>query len=55
MKKPINNTVNYIEFKTNNIKATKAFYIKVFGWKFTDYGEHYTSFAKKESGIEGGF
>ncbi|WP_241491403.1 hypothetical protein [Lacinutrix mariniflava] len=28
MKKPINNTVNYIEFKTNNIKATKAFYIK---------------------------
>lgn len=55
MKTPANNTVNYIELKASNLEATKAFYIKVFGWKFTDYGEHYTSFSKNESGIDGGF
>ncbi|MEZ2414476.1 VOC family protein [Muriicola sp. E247] len=48
-----NNIISYIEFKTNDIAVTKNFYSKVFGWKFTDYGDTYTSFS--ESGVYGGF
>ncbi|MBU2018229.1 MAG: VOC family protein [Bacteroidetes bacterium] len=48
-----NNHINYIEFKSTDIQATKKFYSTVFGWKFTDYGDHYVSF--DESGISGGF
>ena len=46
-------TINYIEFKSTNLKETKTFYQEAFGWKFTDYGPNYTAFA--ESGVEGGF
>ncbi|WP_452223096.1 VOC family protein [Lacinutrix chionoecetis] len=53
MKTPKNNSINYIEFKTTDINATKAFYKKAFGWNFTDYGENYISFS--EVGIDGGF
>jgi hypothetical protein len=28
--------VDYIEFLTANIEATKRFYSEVFGWEFTD-------------------
>ncbi len=48
-----NNHINYIEFKTNNIKAVKAFYNKVFDWVFTDFGPDYTAFSN--SGLQGGF
>ena len=48
-----NNHVDYIEFKSNNLEKTKAFYTEVFKWKFTDYGTTYTSF--EESGVAGGF
>lgn len=48
-----NTLINYIEFKSHDLEATKKFYSSVFGWKFTDYGPSYTAFA--ESGIEGGF
>ena len=48
-----NNHIDYIEFKAHDLERTKAFYNKVFGWEFTDYGPTYTSFA--ESGIYGGF
>ena len=48
-----NNHVDYIEFKSNNLEKTKAFYTKVFGWQFTDYGPTYTSF--EGSGVSGGF
>ena len=51
--KPTNNHINYIEFKTKDLEATKAFYTKVFGWTFTDYGPTYTSF--EDAGIAGGF
>ena len=53
--KPNNNTINYIEFKARDLNAIKTFYGKVFGWKFTDYGENYTSFSQIESGLDGGF
>ncbi|SDX38424.1 hypothetical protein SAMN05444411_10553 [Lutibacter oricola] len=47
------NHINYIEFKTKNIKEIKSFYSNCFDWKFKDYGPNYTSFS--ESGLEGGF
>jgi predicted enzyme related to lactoylglutathione lyase len=45
--------IDYIEFPATNIAKTKAFYIGVFGWKFTDYGPDYTSF--EDGRIAGGF
>ena len=48
-----NNHIDYIEFKAHDLDKIKMFYSQVFGWKFTDYGPTYTSFA--ESGIYGGF
>ncbi|MGV6830046.1 MAG: VOC family protein [bacterium] len=48
-----NNHINYIEFKSTDLEATKRFYTEAFGWEFTDYGENYTAF--KSSGLEGGF
>lgn len=53
--KPNNNTINYIEFKAQDLKAIKTFYKNTFGWKFTDFGENYTSFSQAESGLDGGF
>ena len=50
---PINNYINYIEFKAKNLEEVKTFYTKVFGWTFTDYGPNYTAFSS--SGLEGGF
>lgn len=48
-----NNHINYIEFKSKDLNATKAFYSNVFDWNFTDYGPHYTAFSG--AGLEGGF
>lgn len=48
-----NNHINYVEFQSPDLEATKIFYQETFGWKFTDYGPDYTAFT--ESGLEGGF
>jgi len=45
--------INYVEFPAKDIEATKAFFIKVFGWSFVDYGPEYTSFSN--AGLDGGF
>jgi len=45
--------MDYIEFPATNIEATKAFYQRVFGWQFEDYGPAYTSFS--DGRIAGGF
>ena len=29
--------INYVEFPTKDIEATKAFFSTVFGWSFIDY------------------
>ena len=47
------NQINYIEFKTNNIEIIKKFYFNCFNWIFNDYGSIYTAFS--ESGLKGGF
>ena len=45
--------INYVEFPAKDIEATKAFFTKVFGWSFTDYGPEYTAFSNE--GLDGGF
>ena len=45
--------INYVEYPARDIKATKTFFAKAFGWTFEDYGPGYTSFS--DSGIAGGF
>lgn len=51
--KAINNHINYVEFKANDLEKIKKFYSESFGWTFTDYGPTYAAFS--ESGLEGGF
>lgn len=36
-----------------DISTTKAFFSKVFGWKFSDFGSEYSSFVNE--GMDGGF
>lgn len=45
--------ISYIEFPSTRISESKAFFTKIFGWSFTDYGDDYTSFS--DAGVEGGF
>ena len=45
--------MDYIEFQTTDIEATKRFYSEIFGWEFTDYGSDYTSFS--DGRMNGGF
>lgn len=45
--------INYVEFPSKDIEATKAFFTSVFGWLFTDYGPDYAAFAN--AGLDGGF
>ena len=45
--------INYIEFPSTNIEATKRFFSTVFGWSFIDFGPAYASF--ENGGIDGGF
>ena len=45
--------INYVEFPAKDMEATKAFFAKVFGWSFIDYGSEYTAFSNE--GLDGGF
>ena len=47
--------INYIEFASTDIEATKKFYSSAFGWNFVDYGPDYISFTAASAGIDGGF
>lgn len=51
MKQP--EQLNYVEFGSANLAATKGFFSTVFGWSFIDYGPQYTAFDFQ--GLEGGF
>ena len=46
-------SMDYIEFSTTDLKASKAFCNAVFGWDFTDFGDAYASF--KDAHLRGGF
>jgi len=45
--------IDYLEFPSKNISATKVFFSSVFGWSFVDYGPEYSAFSN--AGISGGF
>lgn len=45
--------INYIEYPSKDLSATKAFFEAAFGWSFTDYGPEYTAF--EGQGVDGGF
>jgi hypothetical protein len=45
--------INYVEFPSQDLAATKKFFTTVFGWSFTDFGPDYTAFTN--AGLEGGF
>ena len=46
-------TLNYVEFPSTDIDATKAFFGSAFNWGLVDYGPDYTAFAGR--GLDGGF
>ncbi len=45
--------LNYVEFSSKDLEATKAFFSAVFEWDFVDYGPEYTAFSNQ--GLDGGF
>jgi len=49
----VHEKINYVEFPTSDINATKTFFTEVFGWAFEDFGEEYTAFSNE--GLDGGF
>lgn len=53
MKMDKHEKINYLEFPTSDLVASKNFFSTVFGWTFTDYGPEYTAF--DNAGIDGGF
>ena len=44
--------IDYVEFSSTNVAASKAFFGQAFGWGFLDYGPQYQAFA--DAGIDGG-
>lgn len=45
--------INYLEYPSTDLVATKAFFEAAFCWTFIDYGDEYSSFDNQ--GLEGGF
>ena len=44
--------IDYLEFSSPDLPATKAFFREAFGWGFNDYGPEYQELA--DAGIAGG-
>lgn len=45
--------INYVEYPSRDLQATKRFFQQAFGWTFEDYGPDYIAFANQ--GLDGGF
>ena len=45
--------IDYVEFPSTDLAKTQAFFARVFGWTFTNFGSNYMAFSG--AGIEGGF
>jgi len=45
--------INYVEFPTRDLQATKDFFSQTFEWSFQDFGPEYSAFSNQ--GIDGGF
>ena len=50
---PAHEKINYVEFPSQDLPATKRFFSDAFGWTFEDYGPDYSAFAGE--GLDGGF
>ncbi len=47
------NSIDYVEFASTDLDATKTFFSKLLDWKFEDYGPDYTAFT--DDNMNGGF
>lgn len=45
--------INYVEFPSPDLVATKTFFSQAFGWSFQDFGPEYSAFTN--AGLNGGF
>ncbi len=45
--------LNYVELPARDLPATRAFFQRVFGWEFEEFGPDYSAFAGQ--GLDGGF
>jgi len=52
-RKNIDRKIDYIEFPASNMDAVETFYVKAFGWEFTEYGPEYRAF--HDDKLDGGF
>lgn len=50
---PAHEKINYVEFPSRDLVATKRFFTDAFGWVFVDYGPDYVAFS--DQGLDGGF
>ena len=50
---PNHEKIDYVEFGSADLVATKSFFESVFGWSFVDYGTEYAAFSNQ--GLDGGF
>ncbi|CAM3518369.1 VOC family protein [Parendozoicomonas haliclonae] len=50
---PSHEKIDYIEWPSTDLAATKQFFTDVFQWQFMDYGPEYTAFDSQ--GMTGGF
>ena len=46
-------SIDYVEMPAADLAGTKAFFTKMFGWEFIDYGPDYCSF--NDGRLDGGF
>ncbi len=44
--------IDYVEFSSTQLESTEAFFAKVFGWRFVEYGPDYRDI--REAGLGGG-
>lgn len=45
--------IDYIEFPAADLDETQVFFGEVFGWSFSEFGDHYMAFSN--AGVDGGF
>lgn len=50
---PVHEKMDYVEFPTRDLDATRGFFQAAFGWSFMDYGPDYIAFSGE--GLDGGF
>lgn len=44
--------IDYIEFESSDLDASRSFFLSAFGWRFTEYGPDYLGI--EDAGLDGG-